>query len=525
MAASTARRRRAWVQGLLVAACVVALALLAAWGSWRLVVSLAGDRLAAQSTDLLSQAEAMDAEATRTLQEFDAQPARFCTPGELAALRYAVYATFYVKDILRLRGDRACTASAQALTAAAPPLDPATSLLLADGRRVASSMPLPLIGASAHAPVIAGRETRVALDPAAFRAARLGHAVAYHAGDRLLHLYGDAMPLEPADWQGGVRERDGLLLAPLCGRGAVCVATREAKAQLLAAQWPLVATSALLGGLAGGGIGVTLLLVRARRHSLEARLRRAIETGGLYVEYQPIVRIADAAVVGAEALVRWRDRRGRSIPPGRFIPLAEELGLTAGITRVVLAAVIRDFGNRLRDAAPFRVNINLSARELDDLRLHADIADELRRAGIACPRIGIEITEHSTAEREAAIAGTQRLSEAGHPVCIDDFGTGYSSLSTLAELRVDVLKIDRSFTVALDSEGVKRALVPQIVALARSLKLAVVVEGVETRAQADALQAIDGELLAQGWLYGRPVEHDAFARRWPPGATAAPDAG
>ena len=512
-------QHHAWLRALFVGVCAIAIAVLAAHASWRLIVAMAGERLAAASLALLAQAEDLDNEAARTLRHFDSQPAKFCSSGELAELRHWVYATHYVKDIARMRGTSACAASVQAAVPAFGALDPARSIMIDDARRVSPSEAMPLLSTSAQAPVIAGHETRIALDPAAFRAARSGHAVAYLSrdGTRLALLYGEAMPLALTAWRASrLVEHDGVLLAPQCSRTApVCVAMRESKSSLLDAQWPLLVVSSALGAMAGGGAAFVLLLLRSRRRSIDARLRRAIDRKMLEVEYQPIMRLGDGSVVGAEALVRWHERKGPCVQPARFIPLAEELGCIGDITRLVLHATIRDFGERLRGAGTFYVNINFSAQDLNDARLHADMARMLGDAGIACSRIGVEITEHSTTDREMAIAGTQRLSDAGHAVCIDDFGTGYSSLASLAELHVNVLKLDRSFTAGIDSDGVKRTLVPRIVELARTLGMKVVVEGVETASQADYLRSLGGDLLVQGWLYGQSLGAQAFHSRWP----------
>jgi len=266
----------------------------------------------------------------------------------------------------------------------------------------------------------------------------------------------------------------------------------------------------VLGAGAGAAVGLALLLAHLRRHSLEGRLLRAIDQDALEVEYQPVVRISDSALVGAEALVRWRDRDGRMVSPARFIPIAEENGSIGRITQLVFRRVADDFGDLLAAPGGFRINVNISAADLDDSRFHDGIARTLDVAGIARERIGIELTEHSTAAREIAATGTRRLREQGHRVYIDDFGTGYSSLSYLAELEVHALKIDRSFTRTIGTDAFKVSLVPQIIDLARTLGLQVVIEGVETEAQRDWLRAVDYPLYAQGWLFGRPMPAAAF---------------
>jgi sensor c-di-GMP phosphodiesterase-like protein len=277
-------------------------------------------------------------------------------------------------------------------------------------------------------------------------------------------------------------------------------------------QRPLLALCAALGGLAGCAIALAGLLLRSRSLTFDARLKRAIVEGALHVEYQPVVALADGRTVGAEALVRWRDSDGSLVPPTRFIPVAEANGWISQITTLVLQQVARDFSDLLAGEGTFSINVNISAKDLDDARFHATLEGLLREHGIAPERLGIELTEHSTAARAIAVAGTQRLSEAGHHVYIDDFGTGYSSLAYLNELDVYAIKIDRSFTARVDTDAVTFSVVPQILAMARTLELAVVVEGVETQAQADWFRQA-GAATAQGWLFGRPASADALRAR------------
>jgi len=310
---------------------------------------------------------------------------------------------------------------------------------------------------------------------------------------------------------GALIDHDGVLMHPRCAAGrSICVVATLAKEEVLEAQWPLLLVCTLLGAGAGAAIGLGLLMSHLRRHSLEGRLLRAIDRDALEVEYQPVVRISDGALVGAEALVRWRDHDGRLIPPTRFVPIAEANGSIGRITQLVLRRVATDFGDLLSAPGDFRINVNISAADLDDSRFHADMARTLDAAGIARGRIGIELTEHSTAAREIAMSGTKRLEALGHHVYIDDFGTGYSSLAYLAELDLYALKIDRSFTRTIGTDALKVNLVPQIIELARTLGLEVVIEGVETEVQRDWLRGVDYPLYAQGWLFGRPMPAAAF---------------
>lgn len=492
-----------------IAGCALAGALLAALVSWKVVVHIAEEHLGSHATMLLERAIELDAESRLVIDTFNRQPQARCSDREFAQMREAVYRTYYVKDIGRVEdGQLRCTASLFRLRVPAAVEPP--QLVTRDGLQV-TTMELQLLASGSRAPVLAMGDTRVILDPLAFRlrpAADIGFTVGYADGERrYLPVYGASMPLDAAALQAGrALDRDGMLIYPMCAPDReVCVASTLSKAALSDSQWPLLLVCTVLGAGAGAAVGLALLLAHLRRHSVEGRLARAIGQDALEVEYQPVVRISDGALVGAEALVRWRDRDGRMVPPARFIPIAEENGSIGRITQLVLRRVASDFGDLLAAPGAFRINVNISAADLDNSRFHAGMAHTLDATGIARERIGIELTEHSTTARDIAVSGTKRLRELGHHVYIDDFGTGYSSLAYLAELDVHALKIDRSFTRTIGTDAVKVSLVPQIIDLARTLGLQVVIEGVETDAQRDWLRGVDYPLYAQGWLFGRPL--------------------
>jgi sensor c-di-GMP phosphodiesterase-like protein len=214
--------------------------------------------------------------------------------------------------------------------------------------------------------------------------------------------------------------------------------------------------------------------------------------------------------VGAEALARWTDEEGFAVAPDVFIKIAEERGFVGSITRLVVRHTLRDFATTLRARPDFRVSINVAATDLADPRFLPMLERAMKRARVAARSVIVEITESSTARHEVAIAAILRLRQRGHSVHIDDFGTGYSSLSYLHELSVDAIKIDRSFTQSIGTEAVTATILPQILAMAGALHMQVIVEGIETRQQADYFAALTQPILGQGWLFGRAVAVVAF---------------
>ena len=210
--------------------------------------------------------------------------------------------------------------------------------------------------------------------------------------------------------------------------------------------------------------------------------------------------------MGAEALARWTAEDGLQVGPDVFVRIAEEKGFVGEITRLVVSRVLRDFAELLRANPDFRVSINVAAADLSDPEFFPMLEQAMKRAGIPARSVVIEITEGSTARRETAIETILALRRLGHSVHIDDFGTGYSSLAYLHDLSVDAIKIDKVFTQAIGTGAAIVAILPQILAMAEALNLEVIVEGIEAEQQADYFANSGRPILAQGWLFGRPVQ-------------------
>ncbi len=254
------------------------------------------------------------------------------------------------------------------------------------------------------------------------------------------------------------------------------------------------------------------------RASMEARLRRAIEQEQFVLHFQPQFETATGRLFGAEALLRWRDG-DEWIPPDRFIPVAEETGLIVPIGDWVLDNAVACAGRwRQTLPQPLRMALNLSPRQFWSGDLLARVLAAIDRHGVDAGQIELEITESLLLQAEGEhVAVLRALRERGMRLALDDFGTGYSSLSYLHRLPFTSLKIDRSFVGALfDDDGNYAdgaALIPAIVAMAHSLELEVVAEGVETSAQLVHLRDL-GVDLHQGFYSGRPAAEADFVRQF-----------
>jgi predicted signal transduction protein with EAL and GGDEF domain len=242
---------------------------------------------------------------------------------------------------------------------------------------------------------------------------------------------------------------------------------------------------------------------------LETDLYRALERNELRIVFQPVVSLSTGLIAGCEALVEWQHPTRGRIPPGDFIPAAEETGLIVPIGEWVLreaCKAARSFADRLPRSAPVAVSVNLSARQLLRAELLEQVRSALQQSGLEAHRLRLEVTESIIMENAGpASLLLAQLKALGVHLLLDDFGTGYSSLSYLHNFRFDTLKLDRSFVARIDTSTKHAEIVRTILSLARALGMEVVAEGVESAAQVAQLQVLHCD-YAQGYYFARPME-------------------
>jgi predicted signal transduction protein with EAL and GGDEF domain len=254
------------------------------------------------------------------------------------------------------------------------------------------------------------------------------------------------------------------------------------------------------------------------RVGLLADIPGALLANQFFLEYQPQISLLSGQTVGVEALVRWRHPVAGVLTPVEFISLAEQTELIGAITEWVLREALTQCESWRREGQDLRVAVNISARNMRDVRFPQLVAALLRETGVDPGAIELEVTENTIGlDRSTAQSVLARLRASGLSISIDDFGTGYSSMAQLRELPVDRIKIDRSFVTNMAHQDRDALIVRAIVQLGQALGMETIAEGVEDTGVADMLLGL-GCNTGQGWLYGRAMPAEVLARRlWTPG--------
>jgi EAL domain-containing protein (putative c-di-GMP-specific phosphodiesterase class I) len=245
--------------------------------------------------------------------------------------------------------------------------------------------------------------------------------------------------------------------------------------------------------------------------TLEVELRKALPNKQFMLHYQPRINAKTKCIVGAEALLRWEHPTLGNLSPVEFIPVLEEMGLIHEVGAWVMEAACHQLKVWHNCGySDFVLSVNLSAVQFRDIRLAQEIGAVIKRTGITPKYLEFELTETAIMEDVAQTQATLALlKEIGVQLAVDDFGTGYSSLGYLRSFPLDTLKVDRTFVSELPGNSSDRSLTSAIIAMARSLNLHVVAEGIETQAQAEFLLEKQCDEF-QGFLYSKPIDSKAF---------------
>jgi sensor c-di-GMP phosphodiesterase-like protein len=480
-----------------------------------LALHLAKNSLNQYSNLIAAEEDASSAEARSLLATLKKSPYPFCSDEEIAYFRNLVFRSEFLKDAGRIHdGKIDCSATAGRPARSIGQFNPSSPQQ--DGT-IAYSNLVPLRDDSLKraglqlgtAYVVFGSHIPASLGPVPMH---LTVTMKDAASQQTDHPASAAPPGNGPDLtaNGTVRLGD-MFYATQCSTSYFnCVTASTSVSEAFQGESDKVVGGTVLGGLTGYLISLAFALWYNRSQDLCQQLRRAIVRNKLEVVYQPIVSLATGRIVGGEALSRWTDEEGNEVGPDVFVKIAEDHGFVGLITKSVVQRTLRDFGQTLRDRPDLHISVNVAAADLADPGFLPMLEDALRRAKVQPKSLAIEITERSTAQGEEAMEMIRLLRRGGHSIHIDDFGTGYSNLDKLLYLYADTIKIDKAFTRVIGTEAVTVAIIPQILAMAKSLNLEVVVEGIETEHQANYFFQPTQTLYGQGWLYGHPVKVEEF---------------
>ena len=446
----------------------------------------------------------------------------YCSDPEIQAMQAQTFKAPDLKDIGRTReGKFYCSAFLGRLTR--PYIEGPPTLVLAGGEHVYTNVPVVLATFDGNrATVIESGNADAVLSPSAFdrwdrpnnryMIAMVNRSTGQMAGVAGSNLKIDARKLISRELRATVA---GVVYRSHCSYiHSVCAITAESIVDIWASSKAIQLAYLAMGGFAGFSLGFALALLYRQATSLSHQLQRDIRrsASSLRMVYQPIMDVNSRRCVGAEALIRWTDHDGKAVAPDVFVRIAEEKGFIGELTAFVVRQSLRDVGYILRQHPDFTLSINIAASDMLGAQLIQLLEKYVVDAGIHPSQIALELTERSTAELGAVKGAIRGLCGKGYKVHIDDFGTGFSSLSYLNQLAVNVIKIDRSFTRTIGTDAITAPILPQMLAMAEALQVAVIVEGVENQEQADYLEATGRDIHGQGWFFGKPMPPGDLAK-------------
>ena len=481
-----------------------------------LALLLAGNWLAQYSQLTSAQNDASFVEARSLLDVLKGSRSGYCTDAEMAYFRELVFRSEYLKDAGRIHGGKIdCSATSGRPTKTVGEFKPDSNNR--DNDIIAYSNLVPIRDANlkraglqlGDAYVVFGSHLPASPGPVSMHLAiNVKDAEAGDSGLAPTGMLDNNGPNPAAGWRAHL---DNKLFATRCSKLHFnCVTAFTSIREALHGEASAIAGTSLTGGALGIFCGMAFSFMYRRSRDLCQQLRRAVERDKLEIAYQPIVNLSTRKIVGAEALSRWTDEEGNVVGPDSFIKIAEEHGFVGEITKRVIQRTLRDFSKTIQNRPSLRLSVNVTAPDLIDPEFLPMLEEALKRYKVSPKNVVFEITDRSTADSAVAMETIRILRRNGHSIHIDDFGTGYSNLDRLLYLFADTIKIDQAFTKVIGTESVAVAILPQILAMAKSLNLEVVVEGVETDRQADYFSLGAEKMFGQGFLFGRPVSIEEF---------------
>ncbi|MBF8668307.1 EAL domain-containing protein [Pseudomonas putida] len=275
----------------------------------------------------------------------------------------------------------------------------------------------------------------------------------------------------------------------------------------------LLVATVLAGACFGILIWYSIAQLLKNKRTMAYRLKRAIKNDQIDLHYQPIVHARNGSISGFKALARWTDKVEGPVPPGIFIKLAEDLGVSQAFSRAIISKALKECKSILAADPDVYLSLNLNTADL----LSNEILNHLKRScaehGISSSQVAIEILETSTTELSTLQKSIEEYRLCGFLIFIDDFGTGYSSLSYLSHLKIDKIKIDKTFTQSIGIDSSAEFILTQIKKIASSIGASVIYEGIETETQRQVILRFNQGALAQGWLFSKAIPIDQLQEK------------
>lgn len=483
--------------------------------AWFVARAALADQVRSRADGLLARFDVVSQESQSLFNKLNGQGFTRCDERTLLAMRQALFDASYVTDIGFLQGNQlVCTAGVGLLEKPVFYAEPNYIGPLGIEMRVRQQLPLLLfedrfisafdVRKGSFNLVVELRK----IEPIAY-SQTLQWQIVFLAETRPLHLAGREGLFQQRDQAAA--NHGGYYSVCSETDTRYCVAVRQALADFLAIHRYELMLALLLSFMLSVASQFYLSTYLRSLRSTRTRVRRGLKNGNFYWLYQPVVDLNSDHWVGCEALARFQDRYG-SLTPDVFIPVLRQLQLTWPFTETMVERVFKDLEPASVLPNGFRVSLNIFPIDIEQGR----VVDLLNLPTLQASRLGLglEVTEDEYLDAPAARACLLELSQQGVIISIDDFGTGYSNLKSLASIRFDVLKIDRTFVLDIETEGLKTSLIPPIVKLAQQFGCLMVAEGIESAEQEHILREA-GVQFGQGWRYGRPMTAEALASAFP----------
>ncbi|MDH0640482.1 EAL domain-containing protein [Pseudomonas sp. GD03860] len=504
------RKRIVWESILLGFPCVLLPVLLMGYLAWMLNLQSAQQRLETLAGVASSRANGTFHEAAGALKSIAGSTLAPCTPESIDQMRLLTINTFSVKSVGYVEEEVFACGSWGSLGRHVTPWR--EDFTTSDGVRVSLGVQ-PRIVAAKPMMALQYAAFNVLVDPEQFLQVPLDDNVQLAVGTAGGHLVSASRPevehFLSRVHSGSAKGLEEGYLYTLVHSGDWVAIAALSRRELLQGLVRMEMLLLPIGGLMAGVLAMVLVRRTRRRLSPLAALRLAVRNREFIVHYQPIMSLGDGHCIGAEALLRWRRRDGTLVCPDAFIPLAEKSGLILPITDQVFEQVMHDLGPLLVQERGLHVSINLAAADVSSGRFLPKLQATLRKAGVSPQQIWLEATERGFVAIDEARATVNRARALGHLAAIDDFGTGFSSLQHLQQLPLDILKIDKSFVDTLDPDATAGSVTTHIIEMAKSLRLQIVAEGIETQAQMEYLRG-QGVQFGQGWYFAKAMPAQAF---------------